>query len=361
MKLANEEKNRYSRHILLKEVGEEGQLKLKNAKVLVIGAGGLGSPILLYLTAAGVGKIGIIDFDNIEESNLQRQILFNSSDIGKNKVLTAKEKLEKKNPFISIVAYNEKLTRQNSVSIFNEYDIIVDGTDNFSTRYLINDTCVLTNKPLVYGAIHRFEGQVAVFNYNNSATYRCMFPEPPSEGNVQTCSEVGVIGILPGIIGSFQANEVLKIILGNGEILSNKMLIFNTLTMNQLEVRVKRNFDLRSIGIYNIEDLKNYDYEEFCKIRPQSSRERSVPYSDVPKDALVIDIRDEWEEPRIIRENLIIAPMDDLDDFVDDIPKEELVYVICQTGGRSQSAIEMLERDYKFDNLVNVEGGILGV
>ncbi len=358
MSLSNEEKNRYSRHILLKEVNEEGQLKLKKSKVLVIGAGGLGSPILLYLSAAGVGTIGIIDFDTIEESNLQRQILFNSSDVGKSKSITAKEKLEKKNPFISIIALNEKLTRQNAVSIFKQYDIIVDGTDNFSTRYLINDACVLTNKPLVYGAIHRFEGQIAVFNYQNSATYRCLFPEPPAEGNVQTCSEVGVIGILPGIIGSFQANEVLKIILGIGEKLSNKLFIFNALTMQQLEVKIKRNYDLRSIGISNEEDLKKYDYEEFCKIKPQRMGVKSVPYSKVPTDAIVLDIRDEWEKPRIQRENLIIAPMDDIDEFIDLIPKDQTVYVICQTGGRSKTIIEMMERDYKFDNLVNVEGGI---
>ncbi len=359
MQLSSEEKNRFSRHILLKEVKEEGQLKLKNAKVLVIGAGGLGSPILLYLTAAGIGTIGIIDFDNIEESNLQRQVLFSSADVGKPKSYTAKEKLEKKNPFISITAYNEKLTPKNAISLFKKYDIIVDGTDNFSTRYLINDACVLTNKPLVYGAIHRFEGQVAVFNYKGSATYRCLFPEPPEEGSVQTCSEVGVIGILPGIIGSFQANEVLKMVLGIGEILSDKLLIFNALTMQQLEVRINNRFDIRSIGISNEQDLQNYDYDEFCSLKHKEPRVKSVTLSTIKEDEVILDIRDEWEKPRLNRKNLIIAPMDDLDDYVDMIPKDKPVYVLCQKGGRSQMAIEMLERDYHFENLINIEGGIL--
>ncbi len=359
MSLSNEEKNRYSRHILLNEVKEEGQLKLKKSKVLVIGAGGLGSPILLYLAAAGIGSIGIIDFDIIEESNLQRQVLFNSSDVGKSKSITAKEKLEKKNPFVKIIAYNEKLTPNNAISFFQFYDIIVDGTDNFSTRYLINDACVLTGKPLVYGAIHRFEGQVSVFNYKKGATYRCLFPEPPEEGSVQSCSEVGVIGVLPSIIGSFQANEVLKIILGIGNILSNKLFIFNALTMQQLEVKISNSFDIRSIGISSEEDLRNYDYDEFCSLKKMTDVDASITLNEIPENGIILDIRDEWEKPRLKRSNLIIAPMDDLDDFVDQIPKDQTVYVICQTGGRSEAVIDMLERDYKFDNLVNVEGGIL--
>jgi len=359
MSLSIEEKNRYSRHILLNEVKEEGQLKLKNSKVLVIGAGGLGSPILLYLVAAGIGSVGIIDDDTIEESNLQRQVIFNSSDVGKSKSIIAKEKLEQKNPFVKITAYNERLTPNNAVSFFQQYDIIVDGTDNYSTRYLINDACVLTGKPLVYGAIHRFEGQISVFNYKNGATYRCLFPEPPEEGNVQSCSEIGVIGVLPAIIGSFQANEVLKIILGIGDVLSNKLFIFNALTMQQLEIGIPKSFDLHSIGISNEEDLRNYDYDEFCSLKKDTRKTSTIKFNEIPESATIIDIRDEWEKPRLERENLIIAPMDDLDDFVDRIPKDETVYVICQTGGRSKVAIEMLERDYKFGNLVNVEGGIL--
>jgi len=358
MSLSNEEKSRYSRHILLKEVKEEGQLKLKNAKVLVIGAGGLGSPILQYLAAAGVGTIGIIDFDVIEESNLQRQVLFNSDDVGKSKALTAKEKLEKKNPFISIAAFDEKLTVDNAVPLFSKYDIIVDGTDNFSTRYLINDASVLTNKPLVYGAIHRFEGQISVFNYQDSATYRCLFPEPPEEDSVQSCSEVGVIGILPSIIGSFQANEVLKIILNIGDILSNKLLIFNALTMQQLDVKIQRSFDIRSIGITTEDDLKKYDYDAFCSFKNKSSDRSSVQLADVPEDGVIIDIRDEWEKPRLNHRNIIIAPMDDIDDYIDVIPRDQTVYVLCQKGGRSQAVIEMLERDYNFVNLVNIEGGV---
>ena len=359
MPLSNEEKNRYSRHILLNEVKEEGQLKLKKAKVLVIGAGGLGSPILLYLSAAGVGTIGIIDFDIIEESNLQRQVLFNSSDVGRSKSLTAKEKLEEKNPFIKAIAYDKKLTPNNAISIFKQYDIIVDGTDNFSTRYLINDACILTNKPLVYGAIHRFEGQVSVFNYEGSATYRCLFPEPPTEDNVQTCSEVGVIGILPGIIGAYQANEVLKIILEIGDVISNKLLIFNAMSMHHLEVKIERHFEISSIGISNEDELKKYDYDGFCSIEKKQKNTKSVVFSEVPENATIIDVRDEWEKPRIKNNNLINIPMDDLDEYIYKIPKDKPVYVICQTGGRSMTAIDMLEREYKIDNLINVEGGVL--
>jgi len=219
-RLGEAEKNRYSRHILLDKVGLAGQEKLKSAKVLVIGAGGLGCPILQYLTAAGVGTIGIIDFDVVDETNLQRQILFNVDDVGKSKAQCAQVHLSKQNPFVNFQVYNERINTQNALELFNQYDIIVDGTDNFSTRYLVNDSCVIANKPLVYGAIFKFEGQVAVFNYNNGPTYRCLFPEPPKAGSVPNCSDVGVMGVLPGLIGTQQANETIKIILQIGEVLS---------------------------------------------------------------------------------------------------------------------------------------------
>src|SRR5690606_19253182 len=216
--------NRYSRHIILSEIGQAGQDKLLSAKVLVIGAGGLGCPVLQYLAAAGIGTLGIIDFDVVEISNLQRQVLFGTSSLGKNKAEAAKKHLEDLNPEISIMAYAEKLTYQNALELFKNYDIIVDGSDNFETRYLVNDACIITNKPLVFGAIYKFEGQVSVFNYQNGPSYRCLFPNPPQKDTVPNCSEIGVLGVLPGIIGSMQANEVLKIILGIGSTLSGKLL-----------------------------------------------------------------------------------------------------------------------------------------
>ena len=238
--LTDIEKNRYSRHILLDKIGLEGQEKLKGAKVLVIGAGGLGCPVLQYLTAAGVGTIGIIDFDIVDETNLQRQILFTVNDVGVNKAEAAENRLRQLNPYVRFNIYPERLTTKNALNLFSEYDIIVDGTDNFSTRYLVNDACVITGKPLVYGAIYKFEGQVAVFNFNGGPSYRCLFPEPPKSGSVPNCSEVGVIGVLPGLIGTQQANEVIKLILEIGEPLSGKLLTYNSLDNSFFTLKVNR-------------------------------------------------------------------------------------------------------------------------
>ena len=360
MSLTNEEKNRYSRHILLNKVGLAGQERLKQAKVLVIGAGGLGSPILLYLSAAGVGTIGIIDFDTVEASNLQRQVLFNTEDIGKSKAETAQEKLKEQNPFINVIAHNFPLNNSNAVEIIENYDIVIDGTDNFNTRYLVNDTCVVLDKPLVYGAIYKFEGQVSVFNYKNGPTYRCLFPEPPQKGSVPSCSEVGVLGVLPAIIGSMQANEAIKIILGIGEILSGKLLIFNLLNNNRTKVAITKNFDLSNIGIHSKEDIAQFNYEEFCQIETgNESKNKEVALDSIPKESIIVDVRDFWEQPRLDRPNIIEAPLGDIEDFVNLIPKNEQVYVICQKGGRSQLAIDFLEREYNFTNLINVKGGII--
>ena len=232
--------SRYNRHIILSEIGQAGQDKISNAKVLVIGAGGLGCPILQYLTAAGVGSIGIVDFDSVNISNLQRQVLFGTSTLGKNKAEAAKQRLEDLNDEISIVAYPKKLTHCNAVDLFHKYDIIVDGTDNFETRYLVNDACIISNKPLVFGAIYKFEGQVSIFNYKNGPSYRCIFPHPPEKGSIPNCSEVGVLGVLPGIIGAMQANEVIKIILELGNMLSGKLLCFNALTLQNSIIRISR-------------------------------------------------------------------------------------------------------------------------
>src|ERR1035437_2494874 len=230
-KMTTEEKRRYARHIILPEIGLEGQQKLKQAKVLVVGAGGLGCPVLQYLTAAGVGTLGIIDFDTVDESNLQRQVLYSTEDIGKHKAAIAKEKLEKQNPDINLVSHVAHLTSANALEIISQYDIVVDGSDNFATRYLVNDACVILNKVLVFGSIFKFEGQVSVFNYKGGPTYRCLYPEAPAEGDVPNCAEIGVLGVLPGIVGTLQANEVIKIITGIGDILSGKLLTLDALTM----------------------------------------------------------------------------------------------------------------------------------
>tara|TARA_R110002072_G_scaffold302060_3_gene483639 strand:- start:727 stop:1812 length:1086 start_codon:yes stop_codon:yes gene_type:complete len=361
MSLSAEEINRYSRHISLDNVGLEGQLKLKNAKVLVIGSGGLGTPTLLYLTAAGVGNIGVIDFDVVEESNLQRQVLFSPEDIGQSKAIMAQKKLQKQNPFIEIIAYNFALTNKNAIELFEKYDIVIDGSDNFNTRYLVNDACILTDTILIYGAIYKFEGQVSVFNYQNGPTYRCLFPEAPKKGSVPNCSEVGVIGILPSLIGSMQASEAIKIIIGIGEISSGKLLIYNSLLSSQTEIMIKRNFSIESIGIHTNEDLENYSYEEFCIAEEnEKTFNSSVKFSEIPVDAFVLDVRDDWEQPRVEYQNMLIAPLDSINDFANIIPKEEDVFVICQKGGRSQMAIDFLTKEYNFSNLINVDGGVLG-
>ena len=233
--------NRYDRHIILSEIGQEGQDKISNARVLVIGAGGLGCPVLQYLTAAGVGTIGIIDFDVVELSNLQRQVLFGTSSLAQNKALAAKERLQDLNSDISIIAYQEPLTYQNAITLFRQYDIIVDGSDNFETRYLVNDACVITNKPLVFGAIYKFEGQVSVFNYNSGPSYRCLFPELPNNTNQLNCSEIGVIGVLPGIVGTMMANEVLKIVLGFENILSGILLCYSAKTSETTSLKIIKN------------------------------------------------------------------------------------------------------------------------
>ena len=250
--LSESEKKRYNRHLILDKVGIEGQQRLKNARVLVIGAGGLGCPVLLYLTAAGVGNIGIIDFDTVDESNLQRQVLFTTEDIGKNKALAAKERLLARNNCIEITVFPEKLTTENALELFGQYDIIIDGTDNFSTRYLVNDACVISNKPLIYGAIFKFEGQVTVFNYQNGPTYRCLFPNPPKAGSVPSCSDIGVLGVLPGLIGLQQANEALKIILQIGEILSGKLTIYNALGADTTIVNITKNETAVNLSLIHI-------------------------------------------------------------------------------------------------------------
>jgi len=358
--LSNQEKNRYNRHLKLDNVGISGQKKLKKAKVLVIGAGGLGCPILQYLTAAGVGTLSVIDNDIIEESNLQRQILFNSEDIGKQKSTVAIERLSKQNPFVQLKYYNQRLTKENALTLFNKYDIVVDGTDNFSTRYLINDACILTNTPMVFGAIHKFEGQISVFNYKGGASYRCLFPVPPKENQMPNCSEVGVLGVLPGIIGAMQANEVLKIILEIGDILSGRLNVLNLLDNTNYSLKItKHQEEIDRIKTNGLEK----DYDLFCGIR-KSTTLKTITITDAKKlvkqdDFIFIDVREEWEQPRIKELDAIQIPLDELDEITYQIPKDKKIIVFCQTGGRSKEAILFLEKEFGFNNLYNLEGGVL--
>ena len=357
MPLTAEEKYRYSRHLLLKEVGLEGQEKLKQAKVLVIGAGGLGCPVLLYLAAAGVGTIGVIDFDTIDASNLQRQILFSTDDVGRSKAEVAKEKLNANNPFIDVIAYNEELTNENALEIFSAFDIIVDGTDNFSTRYLVNDACIIAHKPLVYGAIHKFEGQVSVFNYQEGPTYRCLFPTPPKAESIPSCSEVGVVGVLPGIIGTQQANEVIKIILGIGKVLSGRLMIYNALSSSFMEMKINKTF----VEVLTKEEFLKFDYQRYCEV--SVVLEKSITLEELAhlsSGVFVVDVREIWEQPQLENKHVLHAPLHEIGAYVKEIPTDKKVYVICQHGVRSKVAIEYLEKEYNFTNLINIEGGMLG-
>ncbi len=362
--LTNKEKHRYSRHISLDKVGEEGQEKLKAAKVLVIGAGGLGCPVLQYLSAAGVGTIGIIDFDNVDETNLQRQILFTLDDVGSNKAEVAGNRLKQLNSYVNFNIYPEKLTTKNALQLFSEYDLIVDGTDNFSTRYLVNDACVLKGKPLVYGAIYKFEGQVTVFNYQDGPSYRCLFPEPPKAGSVPNCSDVGVIGVLPGLIGTQQANEAIKLILEIGEPLSGRLLTYNslnnstlTLNVNRSEIQIQKVLDGR-------EAFEEMDYDFFCGLkRTTNLNEISIEelrgWYDTSEDFQILDVREVWEQPRIDKENVLIAPLKDLEQYKNQIAKDKKVVVVCQQGVRSVTAIEQLSKEHKFNNLINLHEGAI--
>ncbi len=355
--LTNQEKNRYDRHLKLSEVGTDGQERLKSAKVLVVGAGGLGCPVLQYLTAAGVGTIGIIDDDIVSESNLQRQILFSTDDIGKPKVEVAVQKLKAQNPFVIFHKYQERLTNKNVLALFKEFDIIVDGTDNFSTRYLINDACVITNKPLVYGSIYKFEGQISVFNYRNGPTYRCLFPNPPKENQLPNCSDIGVLGVLPGVVGTMQATEVLKIILEKGNVLSGQLRIMNLLDNSSLTLAIKKSqSEIDSVLEKGLLD----NYELFCGVDDNKSGYTLEDFSKLMNNLefVLIDVREEWEEPQIKASNLINLSLTDLKKGKDFITKDRKVVVFCQTGNRSQQVVNYLQDNFGYKNLFNLEGGV---
>ncbi|MFK8046218.1 MAG: molybdopterin-synthase adenylyltransferase MoeB [Crocinitomicaceae bacterium] len=334
MLLTTAEKQQYNRHLILSEVGIAGQQKLKEAKVLVIGAGGLGCPILQYLAAAGVGKIGIVDDDKVDVSNLQRQILYGHSSIGINKAIAAKERLNDINPHIEINTYAYRLTSKNAVSLFSKYDIIIDGSDNFPTRYLCNDAAVLAEKPLVFGSIYKFEGQVSVFNYQNGPTYRCLFPNPPGPNEVPNCSEVGVLGILPGIIGAIQGNEVLKIVLETGEALSGKLLTYNTLNNSQIVL----NFDKTEAS--NITELLD-NYGSFCGILENDFQLEFSTVKENLEDYILVDVREEWERETFHIGGIHIS-LYELTNNLELLSTNKPLLLYCETGSRSEMGRKLL-------------------
>ncbi|MDO5981057.1 HesA/MoeB/ThiF family protein [Flavivirga spongiicola] len=342
--------NRYSRHIILSEIGQEGQDKLSNAKVLVIGAGGLGCPILQYLTAAGIGHIGIVDFDVVEISNLQRQVLFGTSSLGENKAVAAKKRLEDLNDSISIIAYPKKLTHKNAIDLFNQYDIIVDGTDNFATRYLVNDASVITNKPLVFGAIYKFEGQVSVFNYNNGPSYRCLFPTPPEKGAVPNCSEIGVLGVLPGIIGTMQTNEVLKIILGLGQPLSGKLLCYNALNSQTITLNINRSSSEIEAILSKKDSFHTQNVEEICEIEIDTI---SITEAINQTNIQIIDVRETHEIPKIESLDITYIPLGILESQLEKVDSEKKKAIFCQSGIRSKKAVSIL-KSYEINNCYSI-------
>ena len=349
-KMNEQELKRYARHIILPEIGLEGQQKLKQAKILVIGAGGLGCPVLQYLAAAGIGTIGIIDFDKIDESNLQRQILYNTEDIGKHKAEVAKEKLSKQNPFVNIISHVLQLTSANALEIISQYDIVVDGSDNFATRYLVNDACVILNKVLVFGSIYKFDGQVSVFNYKNGPTYRCLYPEPPIEGEMANCAEVGVIGLLPGIVGTLQANEVIKIILEIGEILSGKLLAFDALTMQFNVFDIVLNPENKKINQF-------IDYNTFCGTTKEISANDLKEKIKLKQDFQLIDVREESEH-QLKNIGGILIPLNTLKNNLHKIDNKKEIIVHCASGLRSKKAVTILKGN-GFTNVYNLKNGLL--
>lgn len=368
------ELERYSRHIIIPEFNIAGQRKLKAAKVLVIGSGGLGSPLLLYLTAAGVGTIGIVDFDVVDDSNLQRQVLFSVESVGKPKVIAAKKRLESLNPHINFVVHNERLTSENALEIFKDYDLVADGTDNFPTRYLVNDACVLLGKPNVYASIFRFEGQVSVFNYTDEngetgPNYRDLFPEPPPAELVPNCSEGGVIGVLPGIIGSMQALEVIKVITGVGKTLSGRLFLYDASTFETRTLKVRKNKNNPLTG-ENPTQTELIDYVEFCDVKlPGAVEGASRPVKEVTvrnlqrlldkgSDFQLIDVREPYEY-EIVNLEAELIPLGQISENAHRIAKDKQVIIHCRSGKRSADAIRALEEKYDFENLYNLKGGVL--
>jgi sulfur-carrier protein adenylyltransferase/sulfurtransferase len=366
--LSNEEIARYSRHVIIPEVGMEGQRKLKAASVLMIGTGGLGAPLGMYLAAAGVGRLGLVDFDVVDMSNLQRQIIHGTKDVGRPKIASARDRIQDINPHVEIETHETKLTSENALRLFVNYDVIVDGTDNFPTRYLVNDACVLTGKPNVYGSIFRFEGQASVFWAERGPCYRCLYPEPPPPGLVPSCAEGGVLGVLPGIIGAIQANETIKIILGAPDIMVNRLLLFDAWRMRFRELKLRKNPECPACGEHPT-ITKLIDYEQFCGVSAQPQPETATKMEEITatelkqrldkgEDIQIIDVREPHEyqigqipNSRLIPLGQVLNRMDEID------PNRETV-MHCKMGGRSAKAIDALQRAGFTGRLINLKGGI---
>jgi sulfur-carrier protein adenylyltransferase/sulfurtransferase len=366
--LSNEEVARYSRHLILPEVGMEGQLKLKQSKVALIGAGGLGAPLGLYLAAAGVGRIGLVDFDVVDASNLQRQVIHGTKDIGRKKLDSAADRMLDINPNLKIDKFDTGLTSENALEILKDYDVVVDGTDNFPTRYLVNDACVLLKKPNVYGSIFRFEGQASVFAYQDGPCYRCLYPEPPPPGLVPSCAEGGVLGILPGMIGVIQATEAVKIILGIGETLKNRLLLYDALDMRFHELKLRRDRNCPVCGDHPIV-TKLIDYQEFCGVRPLAASQPAATDGVIDVTEVkakldrgdrftLIDVREpyEYQIARIPGAQLI--PLGELPKRLNELDPEAEIVAHCRSGVRSQKAVDLLKQN-GFQKARNMTGGIL--
>ena len=363
--LSAEEIRRYSRHLIMPEVGLKGQVKLKNASVLLIGAGGLGSPLALYLAAAGVGRIGIVDFDVVDESNLQRQIIHGTSDVGRSKLESARHRLRGVNPLIKIETHETRLTSENALELFRDYDIVADGTDNFPTRYLVNDACVLTEKPNVYGSIFRFEGQASVFATKEGPCYRCLYPEPPPAGLVPSCAEGGVLGVLPGIVGSIQACEVIKLILGEGNPLIGRLLLFDALAMSFRTLKLRKDPGCPVCGP-NATIRKLIDYEAFCGVEPEpaaGAAEFEIEPSELKgrldrgEDLVLLDVREpqEWDISRL--EGATLISLSRLPYALGELSTADEIVAFCRSGVRSRKALQLL-REAGFRKVHNLSGGI---
>ena len=361
------ELSRYNRHVIIPEFGLDAQEKLKKSSVLVIGAGGLGSPLLLYLAAAGIGNIGIVDCDVVDESNLQRQVLFGTDAIGVSKTEAARQRLESLNPYVNIRVYNTQLTSKNALKIIKDYDLVADGTDNFPTRYLVNDACVMLNRPNVHASIYQFEGQVSVFNLEvdgiRGPNYRDLYPSPPEPGLVANCSEAGVLGVLPGIIGSMQALEVIKIVAQIGEPLNGKLFVFDALSFESRILKIKKNSANPLNGDHpTIRTL--LDYESFCGVNAIEKKIKQVDPTELlnwqqqGQDIQLIDVR-EPQEYELANINAELIPASMLAEQTDRIDRHKKVVVMCKTGVRSDRAIRLLEEKFGYHNLYNLKGGLI--
>lgn len=359
--------NRYQRQIILDELGSEGQNKLNASKVLVIGAGGLGCPALQYLAAAGIGTIGILDFDTIDISNLNRQILYNENDIDKPKAEIAKQKLVQSNSSINIIAHHLKIENTNALFILKDYDLVIDCTDNFSTRYIINDACVILNKPLIYGAILKFEGQVAVFNLENKTTkiktsYRDLFPQPPDANTVQSCNEAGVLGVLPGLIGTMQAAEAIKIITGIGQPLHNQLFTYNALNNTVYTFEISENKKNNTSIPTNQESFLKFNYELFCNANASQNEISIDEFEQIRSatDITIVDVRELDELPEVNNFSHLKIPLSEFEKSLDRIKNSSHVILFCQTGNRSLRALNLLRERYPFMKINSLRGGISG-